>query len=422
MRVLCTDRKAVAFWLFRMLLSIAGSCSVAGYAHNAAAAELSPTKAAADSDVEGIVADEQGKPIAGAQVAVIARYHQAQIPQTRVLGETTTDKNGRFRLLKSARSINPSVAEKRSSVGSKPINIHGFVEDIRQRHHLSPWILVAAPGYGTHSDILNVNAASNAATIRLSREQPPVGGQLLDANGKPAVGVLVHFRGVRTSDRSNNELNYPEVDIAAWPKPAVTDGQGRFAFHNIGQEYQQPLSLKIEVETLDRVPKTTCFSVASDPHVDVEIVPVVKGIVTCQESGKPLANATVWVSDAEQGWFGSAPGVGGVCFGGLTNSQGQFSIRHCHLQWTTVSITPPASDPHVAVYRRWEADRRNTFLAVTFAVPRGIVLRGRVVEAGSDKAIQGVCIKPRDIEAKEVNSSDVTLRGRQDTTDVNGRF
>ena len=85
-------------------------------------------------------------------------------------------------------------------------------------------------------------------------------------------------------------------------------------------------------------------------------------------------------------------------------------------------MTPPAGDPHLDLYQRWAADRHNTILVANFAVPLGIVLRGRVVESGSGKPIQGASVQPQDAGPKQLSLRDVTVRSRQDWTDAKGRF
>ncbi len=351
--------------------------------------------------VEGVVVDEAGKPIAGTRVAATAAHDGSQgFPHTHLLGETTSDAEGVFHL-----------------------QLKNLTPDLLTDQFLRFNIFVIAPGYGVRADYsLGLTGPRRKVTIRLVKEQSPIGGQLLNDKGKPAAGVRVHLRSFQRDFEGG--ILYPNVDTQAWPESVMTDAQGRFAFRNVGasRDVVSPARMEVEVEIPGDKPKTTYITAADDPKIRVEVLPVVKGTVICQETGKPLANATIFVTDGRQGLIGSVQGVTACVFGTKTDVEGRFSVRHCHLQWTTIHVTPPTGDPHLFLYQHVNVDRGRALLVTNLAVPRGVVLRGTVVEAGSGTPIQGVWVQPENTEKKTSKPSEITLAGRQDTTDEHGCF
>ena len=234
--------------------------------------------------IEGIVVDEQGKTIAGAEVAVVVRdYDRRPLAQDVLLGETKSDQNGAFRL-----------------------NVHHVPTNHPPGRFLLSSILAVAPAYGEHRQVFDLKDTQKVITIRLPKEQSPIGGLLLDGKGNPAVGIGVHLRSVRSWNRPSGCIDCPDVETRAWPQSVTTDEHGRFAFHNIGCDCPAPLSMQIEVDAPTGNPTTTCITAATDPsaQINIEIVPVVKGAVTCQDTGHPLVNATILVTDTQADGLG----------------------------------------------------------------------------------------------------------------------
>src|SRR5262249_32790681 len=125
--------------------------------------------------VTGRVLDADGKPLAGAEVAVMAwpkaphRGGDLSSGKPEVLGRDKTDAEGRFRL----------TVPRPSSGGVRAVVI-----------------LASGDGHGVGWQHLKPDADMPAAEIRLAREQV-LRGRFIDVQGQPAGGVTVRVGSVR---------------------------------------------------------------------------------------------------------------------------------------------------------------------------------------------------------------------------------
>ena len=154
--------------------------------------------------VSGIVSDAQGKPIAGAKVAVVAELRTPSsdlVKPTRnqVLGSSRTGTEGRFRI--------------------------EFARLSEQRVY--PLALVAGGnGWGLGHRRLDSVELSQEANITLDHEQV-IQGRFIDFRGQPVPGVATIVVAVHSDYRG--DWSYTAVgDAPPWPGPATSDQQGRF--------------------------------------------------------------------------------------------------------------------------------------------------------------------------------------------------
>jgi hypothetical protein len=138
--------------------------------------------------LEGQVVDENDKPIAAAEVAVVgtSRWPRPGGNLYRGLvafGAAKTDSQGRFRL------------------GLPSISSAQF-EHVTAR--------AGAAGYGLNWQPVALDAKRQEVHIRLSAEQP-VRGRVLDKQGRPAANVMVHLLGVAGQTAwLGNGMTWPE--------------------------------------------------------------------------------------------------------------------------------------------------------------------------------------------------------------------
>jgi hypothetical protein len=174
-------------------------------------------------------------------------------------------------------------------------------------------------------------------------------------------------------------------DLAAWPPPAVTDAQGCFVVRGLGEKQEGFLGGGGE----PFAPFYIRFGKGKDKEINQALAPsqVIEGQVLQADTGKPVPHAllTVYSSDQEDGSYGG--------LGVRADADGRFRINANPGKWFTISAHPPAGEPYLAVEQRfrWEAgkikNRRDLKL------PRGVLVRGKVAEAGSGKPIAGAAVQ-----------------------------
>ena len=102
-------------------------------------------------------------------------------------------------------------------------------------------ILATAPGYGAGWAALDPDADQPAAEITIRPEQV-IQGRMFDVQGRPVRGVTVSVENMRTIPRDDPDeagrpyfLTGPATDLPAWPRPPITDADGRFTIRARGE-------------------------------------------------------------------------------------------------------------------------------------------------------------------------------------------
>ena len=172
-----------------------------------------------------------------------------------------------------------------------------------------------APGYGVGWTELDPDADQPEAEIRLNPERL-VQGRLFDLQGRPAQGVTVSvstirrvlFRDTSNSDPQRRHFEGPFYwgaqlnDLPAWPKPVITDAEGRLSVHGVGR------GLLIGLSIIDSRFAPQTISVEPDDSPDTKPVTmalrpaqIITGHITYADTGKPVPHARLIVSSRGQG-------------------------------------------------------------------------------------------------------------------------
>ncbi len=204
--------------------------------------DTSPDPAPGRMFVVGRVLDPDGKPVPGATVAVYAlslapgRTHNLRTQ--RPIGDARTDGSGRFRI-------------------DAPRTSSAQYEDCG--------VVALAPGFGAGWTELDPDDERPAADVALRPEQV-IHGRLFDVQGRPAAGVTVSVASIRREPRQRGIWNrYVSVyygvttinDLPAWPRPAISDSDGRFTLRGAGGGLHAMLSFhhpRFAIEAIDVAP------------------------------------------------------------------------------------------------------------------------------------------------------------------------
>jgi len=335
--------------------------------------------------VEGRVLDPAGEPLGEAHIAVIARCVEPGPPvPPQLLGQATTDSNGRFHL--SGPSLSLYQCERLYAVAGRT-------------------------GYGLSVANLDAAALKHEVTFRL-REEQPIRGRLTGPDGTPATGVQVYLHGFAELLPAGPSLHIaefwtPETRPLAWPEPATSDDRGRFVIRGIPRSAMPRLCLTFLIDDPRFAPHNPNFISAAERRRQREfVIPsdgseeisirldaprIVEGRVVRRDTKEPLADAWVGVILSDIDWTGDCHWVGPWV---RTDRHGRFRSRCRDGTHLTIYVFPPLGVPYpswVEESAPWPSDILHK--EVTVEVPRGILVRGKVVEADSGVPVAGASVK-----------------------------
>jgi RNA polymerase sigma factor (sigma-70 family) len=323
--------------------------------------------------VIGRVLDPEGKPLSGVPVDLVGQTRKVleaadeMLGANVLLGQGATDVHGRFRL----------DASRTSSL-----------------HFYHMFLLAAAPGGFGWAD-LNLDAGQPAAEIRLKPEQL-IRGRLVDIHGQPAAGVglrVDHFGQAANLGRSPDIWlgNHRPAGARTWPLPIKTDDQGRFTFRGLGR------GLGVWFAVHDRRFAPQGFGVATDDRdgpkeVTQALQPprIVEGRVIVAETGQPIQGAVVELSGAKL----------------RTDETGRFQARPSPPDRFSsgdrfgVTVFPPVSQAYLVSRAEFAWTKGAVKKEVEIKVPRGVLIRGKVTEEKTGRALAGASVMYLAIQGK----------------------
>jgi hypothetical protein len=252
--------------------------------------------------------------------------------------------------------------------------------------------------------LLGVKLESDA-TVTLASEVP-IHGRLLTPAGTPAAEVRVLLDGFHNDSAKEAWGSYAglfESDDelpAYWPRPVKTDAGGQFTLQGIPRDVYATLSFWHPDYAVDEVTVSTMSDGRISPGLKAfEIVAVkptfthtleparpVQGRVTDKATGKPLAGMNVEMIPMRR--------HGGAPFEGRTDADGRYRIsgHQTDLMYIT-SVYPPADSGYLAASETrqgWPAGAK--FMEVNFALDKGRLLHGRVVNQDTKQPIAGAAV------------------------------
>jgi beta-lactamase regulating signal transducer with metallopeptidase domain/protocatechuate 3,4-dioxygenase beta subunit len=351
------------------------------------------------SDVEGQVVDDAGKPVPAAQVAVIGTsrcprasgdfFHSRQ-----QLGKAKTDLHGLF---------------------------HVALPPISSATYDCVAALASNPGYGLDWRPLALDANRQEIRIRLSTDQP-VRGRVLDKQGRPVANMPVRLCGVATETAwLGNGVVWPPdwqpgkvPPLSGWPAPAMTDAQGRFVLHGVNRRNTVSLRLtdrrfapwQFDIQPLGKKPPSEREKKRDATARDGEkiyprdlseevtlVAPspqIIEGRVLYADSGQPAADArlTLFSWNGPRGRLGSATGISG-----RADADGRFRLTPYPSKFFDIAAYPATGQPYLILQKPLDGPDGATSQKVDIALPRGILVHGKVIERLSGKPIAGATVQ-----------------------------
>ncbi|HTU23026.1 MAG TPA: sigma-70 family RNA polymerase sigma factor [Gemmataceae bacterium] len=311
--------------------------------------------------VTGRVLDDTGKPIAGAEVAVVvweylrfSSWEREDLDRTEFAARTTSDTDGRFRL---------NVPQ------PPPVTRHAMRVYARVPGHAIGWAAIDA-------------AATRAeAAIRL-QPQGMLAGKVIDIQGGPVAGVKIQaHRLTWHKGDAWSVLPLPEDAVTA-----TTDKQGRFVFHDLGRN----LAVDLKIDDIHCAPKELRVNTGEPEksgRVVIGVAPpaIVEGRVVCEDTGEPIANATLDVFTSTKSEEGYITGAGEVT--GRTDAQGHFKVSAAPGRAGFVAVHPPQGQPYLFTIKSFDWPKGAVRQEMEVKLSRGVLLYGKVTEAATGKPV-----------------------------------
>ncbi len=305
--------------------------------------------------VTGQVLDPEGKPLAGARVTVLAGIKRVLRDgglsmARRALGQGETDREGRFRL----------AVPRTSSLRNWVVNV-----------------VAAHAGYGLAWQPFDADAAQPTVVIRLHPEQI-LRGRLMDLQGQPVAGAKLQIVSIDKKEGAGITLDGLRHMGFLWPKPIDTDKNGQFAIHGVGgiatvallSEHQRCSPQRLELAAGQT--KTFVLPPAR----------LLEGRVLYADTGKPVPHVEVvgWGvlgKTDEHGWFRLNPTSGPI----YNQEESGLILAYA-----------PEGEPYLHVQKGFRWPKATLKHRVDLALPRGVLVRGRVTEKDSGKPVAGALV------------------------------
>ncbi len=215
----------------------------------------------------------------------------------------------------------------------------------------------------------------------------------------------VLLNGFHNDAKSNSEGIYTglaqtdEELPVYWPRPRKTDPEGRFTIEGVPREVYATLSFWNPDYAVDEVTVSTVADGTLSPGLKAfEIVPVkptfthtleparpVQGRITDRQTGKPIVGMMVEMTPMRS--------HGGMPFRGRTDADGRFRISGHQANLYITSVYPKADSGYVATSdtrQGWPAGAK--ILEVNFAMERGRLIQGRVIDRDTKQPVHGAAV------------------------------
>ncbi|WP_020466343.1 carboxypeptidase-like regulatory domain-containing protein, partial [Singulisphaera acidiphila] len=359
------NRRAPARWLMATCL-----LAVLGVSATLAAVRL-VAREVPGSVVSGLVVGPNDKPVEGAAVVVFVsrpslRSSMEEPAPAKVLGRGLSDAQGRYRI---------------------------EVSDDQVKAEDGLLLVATAPGFGFAARTLADLTGPVGEPSRLEAEQP-VEMKLVDLEGSPVTGAEVHLRAAYPSSGGQG-LNLDTLRTDALPVLAVkslTDATGRFTLRGIAPGH----SLSIQVRAAGFGRQWLQFQTKADVRAATLALGrahIVEGRVTLGKGGPAAVGAYVRAqSMSEKQGMGQYMGEAEATIA----DDGRYRLEAAPGGSVRLEVYPSPEGADAYLLRGEHVVPGDSVSShVDFALPRGVLVRGRVTEAGTGRPVAGAVVTHR---------------------------
>jgi protocatechuate 3,4-dioxygenase beta subunit len=250
-------------------------------------------------------------------------------------------------------------------------------------------LIATAAGQGLECKDLRPEQKLSDLIVKLPPEQL-VRGRFVDLQGQPAVDLpvqLVFVGGLTLASWDGVSIWQRHDRLPLWPAPVLTDRQGRFTFRGIGAN--SAFGFQVFDDRFARQRYALKNQAGEGKEIPLTLAPahIIEGQVTCEDTGKPVAHARLAVA-ASQGRFGSR-----LNMGGQADEQGRFRINPFPGDYFGITVYPPEGEPYLIRREEFAWPKGKVKHQLNITVPRGVLVRGKVIEAPSGKPVAGASVQ-----------------------------
>lgn len=413
-----------ARWTFAVCLGLLATITAL------ALAQARPAKAKADDEpkadqaalktLRGKVVAPDGKPLPGAEVVWMGN-RKPPLP-LHALPRGSSESEPRLEMIAQARTGDDGAFELKAP----------FLADNYVRYNgVNVRVMVVAPGFGLLSEKVAPEDLDRELTLQVP-EQLVIHGRLLAPGGGPAAGVSARLAGFddETGERGMYVGYRKRIDElpASWPRPRTTDADGRFTIEGVPVGSYATLIFEHPDYAVDEVTVNAFPDGRITPSLRAfEITPVaptfthalqparpVAGRVIDKETGEPLAGVFIRMAPMRR--------HGGQFFPARTGADGRYRVSgHAADRVYIVTAFPDADSGYLGAEANREWSTGADVLTVDFALEKGRLVHGRVVDQDSGQPVAGAGVVYQPERGNPSHSNAYDLRNPV-VTDANGRF
>ncbi len=193
-------------------------------------------------------------------------------------------------------------------------------------------------------------------------------------------------------------------DLPGWPKPMITDVDGRFTVHGVGRGLRVSLTVDdpryaqqdISIEA-DDPGHAKQFTMALQPAT------IINGRVTYADTGKPVPHAWISVGAERAGQLGVRRSF-------QADDEGRFRANPSPGDRFRVMASPPEGQPYMGVIKTIDWPKGAVEQPVDLVLSRGMLIRGKITERGSGKPVAGALLSFDSVSIQGSGSSNLSTQ------------